>query len=83
MLAQSEKSTSRSPRDDDKRPEHIAVIMDGNGRWARQRGLPRVAGHRRGVDAVKKMVGDCGERNIPYLTLFALAVKIGIGLQQK
>ncbi len=73
MLAQSKQTVSRSPRDEDKRPQHIAVIMDGNGRWARQRGLPRVAGHRRGVEAVKKMVGDCGERNIPYLTLFAFS----------
>ncbi len=52
---------------------HMAIIMDGNGRWARQRGLPRIAGHRRGVETVKNMVSVCGEREIPYLTLFAFS----------
>ncbi len=47
--------------------------MDGNGRWARERGLPRVAGHRRGVEVVKNMVPICGKRGIPYLTLFAFS----------
>ncbi|MGV1923729.1 isoprenyl transferase [Agrobacterium tumefaciens] len=54
-------------------PEHVAIIMDGNGRWAKQRGLPRVMGHRRGVEAVRETVraaGDCGVR---YLTLFAFS----------
>jgi undecaprenyl diphosphate synthase len=55
------------------KPKHIAIIMDGNGRWARRRGLPRVAGHRRGVAAVKNMVPTCGRRGIPYLTLFAFS----------
>ena len=54
-------------------PQHIAVIMDGNGRWARRQGLPRVAGHRRGVETVKEMVSLCGKRGIPYLTLFAFS----------
>jgi len=54
-------------------PRHVAVIMDGNGRWARSRGLPRVAGHRRGADAVRSLVQACGERGIPYLTLFAFS----------
>jgi len=57
----------------DKKPRHIAIIMDGNGRWARKRGLPRVAGHRRGVETVKNMVPICGKRGIPYLTLFAFS----------
>lgn len=47
--------------------------MDGNGRWARQRGLPRIAGHRRGQQSVRSLVEACGERGIPYLTLFAFS----------
>ena len=54
-------------------PRHIAVIMDGNGRWARQRHLPRVAGHRRGVKAVREVVRGCAERGVEYLTLFAFS----------
>lgn len=54
-------------------PLHVAVIMDGNGRWARSRGLPRVAGHRRGVEAVRELVSACGEKGIRYLTLFAFS----------
>ena len=55
------------------KPRHIAIIMDGNGRWAKSRGLPRVAGHRKGVEAVKNMVPICGKRGVPYLTLFAFS----------
>ncbi|MBX2867482.1 MAG: isoprenyl transferase [Acidiferrobacterales bacterium] len=73
MLAQSDDSISSATSGDGKKPRHIAVIMDGNGRWARQRGLPRVAGHRRGVDAVRNMVSNCGKSDIPYLTLFAFS----------
>jgi undecaprenyl diphosphate synthase len=54
-------------------PRHVAVIMDGNGRWARRRGLPRVAGHRKGVEAVRSLVQVCGERGIPHLTVFAFS----------
>lgn len=54
-------------------PRHIAVIMDGNGRWAHRRGLPRAAGHRRGVEAVKNIVPLVGKRGVPYLTLFAFS----------
>jgi len=57
----------------DDAPRHVAIIMDGNGRWARQRRLPRVAGHRAGVDAVKEVVRACGERGISVLTLFAFS----------
>jgi len=57
----------------DQLPAHLAVIMDGNGRWATQRGLPRVAGHRKGAEAVRKMVRYCGELGIPNLTLFAFS----------
>jgi len=54
-------------------PRHIAIIMDGNGRWAKQRRLPRVAGHRKGVEAVRATVRACVERRIQYLTLFAFS----------
>ncbi|MBI1965560.1 MAG: di-trans,poly-cis-decaprenylcistransferase [Betaproteobacteria bacterium] len=54
-------------------PRHVAVIMDGNGRWARQRFLPRVAGHRRGAEAVRNAVRACAERGVEYLTLFAFS----------
>jgi undecaprenyl diphosphate synthase len=54
-------------------PRHVAIIMDGNGRWARQRYLPRAAGHRRGIEAVRLVVRACIERGIEYLTLFAFS----------
>jgi undecaprenyl diphosphate synthase len=54
-------------------PRHIALIMDGNGRWAQARGLPRVAGHRRGAEAVRRTVAAAGEIGIPYLTLFGFS----------
>ena len=56
-------------------PRHIAVIMDGNGRWARRRLLPRVAGHRAGVEAVRKIVEGCARLNIEVLTLYAFSVE--------
>lgn len=54
-------------------PRHIAIIMDGNGRWAQQRHLPRFAGHKAGVEAVREMVRACGEKGIKALTLFAFS----------
>ena len=54
-------------------PKHIAVIMDGNGRWARKRFLPRVAGHKRGVETVRDLVKHCVFLNVEYLTLFAFS----------
>jgi undecaprenyl diphosphate synthase len=54
-------------------PRHVAIIMDGNGRWARRRRLPRIAGHRRGAEAVRTAVRACVERGISYLTLFAFS----------
>ena len=54
-------------------PRHVAIIMDGNGRWATRRYLPRVAGHKRGVEAVREAVRACSERGIEYLTLFAFS----------
>ena len=54
-------------------PRHIAIIMDGNGRWARKRFMPRVAGHARGLEAVRAVVKACVERGVEYLTLFAFS----------
>src|ERR1700693_3681625 len=54
-------------------PRHIAIIMDGNGRWARQRFLPRVAGHHRGVENVRSTVRACAEKGVEFLTLFAFS----------
>jgi undecaprenyl diphosphate synthase len=54
-------------------PRHVAIIMDGNGRWARKRFLPRIAGHRRGLEAVRGTTRACVERGIEFLTLFAFS----------
>lgn len=54
-------------------PRHIAIIMDGNGRWAQARGLPRIAGHRRGAEAVRRTLTAAGELGVPYLTLFGFS----------
>src|SRR3954452_8718558 len=54
-------------------PAHVAIIMDGNGRWAKARGLPRVAGHRRGAGAVRRTVTAAAELGIEYLTLFGFS----------
>lgn len=54
-------------------PKHIAVIMDGNGRWARKRFLPRIAGHKRGVETVRDLVKSCVSLKVEYLTLFAFS----------
>lgn len=56
-------------------PEHIAIIMDGNGRWARKRGLPRVVGHRQGMDAIKKCLEGLRGLDIKYLTLYAFSTE--------
>ena len=54
-------------------PRHVAIIMDGNGRWAKKRFLPRVGGHRRGVEAVREVVKACIKKGVGYLTLFAFS----------
>jgi len=56
-------------------PAHIAVIMDGNGRWAKKRGLPRVAGHHQGVKAVREIVEVCGEIGVKVLTLYTFSTE--------
>ena len=60
-------STSRSA------PSHVAIVMDGNGRWARARGLPRAAGHRQGAEALRRTIEGAGELGIRYLTLFGFS----------
>ena len=54
-------------------PKHVAIIMDGNGRWAQKRGLPRVAGHKAGVETVRSVIQTCAEKGIEVLTLFAFS----------
>ncbi|MEJ2131863.1 MAG: polyprenyl diphosphate synthase, partial [Gammaproteobacteria bacterium] len=61
-----------NPRKEDL-PRHVAIIMDGNGRWARSRGLPRYAGHRAGVDAVRRTVEAAGNAGIDFMTLYAFS----------
>ncbi len=56
-------------------PRHVAIIMDGNGRWARERGLPRIEGHRRGAESVRQVVRACGDFGIDYLTLYAFSIE--------
>jgi len=57
----------------ERRPRHIAMIMDGNGRWAQRQNLPRIEGHRRGVLTVRKIVEECSQLEIPHLTLYCLS----------
>ncbi|WP_322999852.1 polyprenyl diphosphate synthase [Castellaniella sp.] len=66
-------SSTRSVPATGQTPRHVAIIMDGNGRWATQRMLPRTAGHVRGVQAVRRAVEACGRRGVEYLTLFAFS----------
>jgi undecaprenyl diphosphate synthase len=72
-------STDRKIQEELKRsgeiPMHIAIIMDGNGRWAKRRGLPRVAGHREGVKSVRDVVEACAQLGVKYLTLFAFSTE--------
>lgn len=56
-------------------PQHLGIIMDGNGRWAQQRGLPRIAGHQEGVQAVKRTVEDCAEIGVKILTLYTFSTE--------
>jgi len=59
----------------EKLPQHIAIIMDGNGRWAQQRHLPRIMGHRKGIDAVREVVRECRKLGIEVLTLYAFSTE--------
>jgi undecaprenyl diphosphate synthase len=66
---------SESAADPASNPKHVAIIMDGNGRWARSRGLPRIEGHRKGVENVRRIMDAVHELGIPYLTLYAFSVE--------
>ena len=55
-------------------PKHTAIIMDGNGRWAEQKGMPRIFGHQNGVTAVRKIVEEANKHKIEYLTLFTFSI---------
>ncbi len=57
------------------KPSHVAIIMDGNGRWAQQKGLPRLAGHREGARAVERVIRAAGESEVPFLSLFAFSTE--------
>jgi undecaprenyl diphosphate synthase len=59
--------------DPDLLPRHVAIIMDGNGRWAAQRGLPRMAGHRQGLRALQEVLETCQEVGVPNLTIYAFS----------
>lgn len=59
--------------DPQRMPQHVAIIMDGNGRWANSRGMPRVEGHRQGAQSVENALECCGELGIPYLTLYCFS----------
>ncbi len=67
--------TAEGSPDSQRIPRHVAVIMDGNGRWARQRGLPRLAGHRAGTENIRGIVTLCAELGISYLTLYAFSTE--------
>jgi undecaprenyl diphosphate synthase len=69
------KDSNFDPDYDRAPPRHVAIIMDGNGRWAESRGLPRAAGHRAGVEAVRRIVRASIELGIPYLTLFSFSTE--------
>ena len=56
-------------------PQHIAIIMDGNGRWAKQRGLPRTSGHAAGAEAFRRIATYCGEIGVKYLTVYAFSTE--------
>lgn len=59
----------------DPSPQHVAIIMDGNGRWARKRGWPRLAGHKAGTENIRRIVHACVENNVKYLTLYAFSTE--------
>ncbi|MBU3092266.1 isoprenyl transferase [Clostridium sp. CF011] len=70
------KSTSNNIELDMSRiPEHIAIIMDGNGRWAKERNLPRALGHKAGVEAIRRIVKECNKLGVKYLTLYAFSTE--------
>ena len=75
IIISNSKDTKNVLVDKNKIPQHLAIIMDGNGRWAKRKGLPRSAGHSEGAKAVKKVIASCLKYNIPALTLFAFSTE--------
>lgn len=69
------KKKKKAEIDFDRLPTHIGVIMDGNGRWAKRRGLPRSAGHQAGADTLKKIVTECNKMGIKYITVYAFSTE--------
>ncbi len=74
-LSSDDKNLQEDLKSDGSIPEHIAIIMDGNGRWAKQRALPRVAGHREGVNSVRDIVEACGQLGVKCLTLYTFSTE--------
>src|SRR5919112_3945717 len=76
MAAEPHRSAKIAPVDaTEKAPAHVAIIMDGNGRWAALRGLPRIEGHRRGVEAVRGAVRSAAQLGIRYLTIYSFSTE--------
>jgi undecaprenyl diphosphate synthase len=69
------KDEPRAGKTTPKTPKHIAIIMDGNGRWARKRGLPRIAGHRAGTENLRKIIRACVDLGVQYLTIYAFSTE--------
>jgi undecaprenyl diphosphate synthase len=68
-------SNSETPEVPERVPQHIAIIMDGNGRWAKARGLPRLAGHRAGTENLRRIIEACVEFGVKYLTIYAFSTE--------
>ena len=64
-----------SPETLEKIPQHVAIIMDGNGRWALEKGLPRLSGHRAGTENLREVIEACAEFGIKYLTIYAFSTE--------
>ena len=69
-----EKGASEPSAETPKAPTHVAIIMDGNGRWAKARGLPRLRGHQQGVETVREIINTARDRGVKYLTLYTFSV---------
>ena len=70
-----EKDAGRFPLSAEKMPKHIAIIMDGNGRWAKKRGLPRKAGHKAGAETLEKIISAARELGLEHLTVYAFSTE--------
>ena len=68
-------ASQQSSKGQPKVPVHVAIIMDGNGRWAQKRGLPRLDGHRVGVDSIQKILKTLSQKGVQYVTLYAFSTE--------